>query len=86
MTYLYFIKVPLSFKACVYLGMIDEGFGHVVNISSIAGKVGSPRRSSYSSAKFAIFGLMDCIRHEVSVQTIKIVALWKDNFLFWRRK
>jgi short-subunit dehydrogenase len=49
--------------SCV--GMIEEGFGHIVNISSIAGKTGSPVRSAYCSAKFAMFGLMDTVRYEV---------------------
>ena len=45
--------------------MIDRGFGHFVNISSIWGKGAPSNRSAYASAKFAIIGLMDCIRHEV---------------------
>ncbi len=47
--------------------MVDNHFGHIVNISSIWGKAGPSNRSSYSSAKFAIVGLMDCIRNEVRV-------------------
>ena len=48
--------------------MVENGFGHVVNISSIWGRAGPSNRSSYSSAKFAIIGLMDCVRNEVRVR------------------
>ena len=46
--------------------MMEEGFGHIINISSVCGIAGMSCRSSYSSAKFAIIGLMDSIRNEVS--------------------
>ncbi len=54
--------------------MVEEGFGHVINVSSIWGKAGPSNRSAYSSAKFAIIGLMDCVRNEVLV-LIKVIAL-----------
>ena len=47
--------------------MVKEGYGHIVNISSIAGKGANPGRSAYCSAKFAMFGLMDAVRYEVCV-------------------
>ena len=46
--------------------MIKEGFGHVINISSIWGKGAPSNRIAYASAKFAIIGCMDSLRHEVS--------------------
>jgi len=55
----------ICFMIIILTGMIEEGFGHIVNISSIAGKSGGPRFTAYSSAKFAIFGLMDSVRYEV---------------------
>ena len=45
--------------------MLKAGFGHIVTISSFAGKFGAPLRSSYSAAKFAQVGLMEAIRLEV---------------------
>jgi dehydrogenase/reductase SDR family member 7B len=43
--------------------------GHVVVISSVMGKVGTPLRSAYAAAKHALHGFFDCLRTEV----------WKDN-------
>ena len=51
---------------CLHVGMISAGFGHIVNISSIAGKMGLPLRTAYSASKFAIIGMMDALRLEVS--------------------
>ena len=38
--------------------------GSVVGVSSIAGKKGLPGRSGYSASKFAMEGLLECIRTE----------------------
>ena len=60
--------------------MVSSGFGHVINISSIWGKAAPSNRSAYSSAKFAIIGLMDSIRYEVPTfpygHMITHVPLW----------
>ena len=52
---------------CVHTGMIKNGFGHVINISSIWGKAAPSNRSAYSSAKFGLIALMDSIRYEVAI-------------------
>lgn len=54
-----------AYNAYCYTDMIGNGFGHIVNVISLAGKIACFERSSYCSAKFGIMGLMDCIRHEV---------------------
>ena len=46
-------------------GMLSRGFGHIVNISSTNGKIGSSRRTSYCASKFGIIGMMDSLRVEV---------------------
>lgn len=38
--------------------------GHVVSISSVGGKIGRPLRHYYSASKFALIGIMDCLRLE----------------------
>merc|ERR1719229_545156 len=46
--------------------MIERKSGHIVNISSIAGKIGGPLRTAYCGAKFALIGYMDSLRTEVT--------------------
>jgi short-subunit dehydrogenase len=46
--------------------------GAIVVTSSVAGKVGSPLRSGYSAAKFALHGFYDCLRAEVARDDISV--------------
>jgi short-subunit dehydrogenase len=41
--------------------------GHIVNISSIYGIVAPPGQTAYSSAKFAVRGFSESLRHELQV-------------------
>jgi dehydrogenase/reductase SDR family protein 7 len=52
--------------------MLPQGNGHIVNISSLAGKLGSPSTSFYSGAKFGLMGLMDSLRYELLDKNIAI--------------
>lgn len=46
--------------------MVAAGGGHIVAISSIAGRIGAPLRTAYSAAKHGLIGYMDALRTEVS--------------------
>lgn len=58
--------------------------GNIVNISSVAGKIGFPGSPAYISSKFAIEGLSECLRYELSpfgINTIIIEpGVIKTNF------
>ena len=45
--------------------MIDQARGHIFNISSVIGKVGSPFHGAYSATKFALSGLTQAMRVEL---------------------
>ena len=62
-----FMALDVHTTYITFVGMVSSGFGHIVNISSTAGKMGAPLRSSYSATKFAILGLMESIRVEVKM-------------------
>jgi short-subunit dehydrogenase len=47
----------------------------VVNISSVLGKRGFPGRSFYSASKFALHGLSDAIRAELSQEGIEVLVV-----------
>ncbi len=38
-------------------GMLDRGYGRIVNIASIAGKEGNPMAAAYSASKAAVIGM-----------------------------
>jgi all-trans-retinol dehydrogenase (NAD+) len=47
-------------------GMARRGSGHVVNVSSTAGKVGVANLGGYCASKFAVIGLTDAARAETA--------------------
>lgn len=49
-----------------------KGGGHIVNVSSLFGLVSVPSQAAYNSAKFAIRGFTDALRHEMKGTDIKV--------------
>jgi len=49
--------------------------GNIVNISSVAGVVGTPRQVNYSSAKAGIIGLTKSLAKEVAPYNIRVNAV-----------
>jgi uncharacterized protein len=45
--------------------MVERRSGHIVNISSVAGQIGSPNMASYCASKFALNGLSESLYHEL---------------------
>jgi NAD(P)-dependent dehydrogenase (short-subunit alcohol dehydrogenase family) len=54
--------------------------GHIINISSIGGSVGTAGRSAYTASKFALGGLSECLAKEVSPFGIKVTVLEPGQF------
>ena len=52
--------------------MIHNGSGNIVVISSVAGKLSTPGRSSYSASKHALHGFYDALRAEVKNRNINV--------------
>jgi dehydrogenase/reductase SDR family member 7B len=55
--------------------MISKGGGHVVVISSMAGKYGFRMRSSYSASKHALHGFFETLRAELHDQQVKVTLV-----------
>ena len=55
--------------------MLQQKSGHIMTISSVVGKFGSPYRSSYSASKHALQGYFDSLRFEVEQQGIDITMI-----------
>lgn len=60
--------------------MRKQRSGHIINISSIGGSVGTAGRSAYSASKFALGGLSECLAKEVSSFGINITVLEPGQF------
>jgi NAD(P)-dependent dehydrogenase (short-subunit alcohol dehydrogenase family) len=56
--------------------MIEAGRGgHIVNIASMAGYFATPSMSAYDATKFAVIGLSEALRAELSVHRIGVTAI-----------
>lgn len=69
----YFANIALS--KLVLPHMIKNKLGHIIVISSIAGKFGFYLRSSYSAAKHALHGFYESLRLENEKNGIKITIV-----------
>lgn len=69
----YFGTVALT-KA-VLPAMLTHQLGHIVTVTSLTGKFGSPYRSSYAATKHALHGFFDSLRAELSETHIKVTLI-----------
>lgn len=56
-------------------GMIERGYGRVVNIASIAGKEGNPNASHYSAAKAGVIGFTKSAGKETATTGVLVNAI-----------
>ena len=55
--------------------MITAGTGHIINISSLAGKNPLPRGAAYSASKWALNGLSYGVAEELRAQNIRVSVI-----------
>ena len=55
--------------------MIATGAGHIINISSLAGKNPLPRGAAYSASKWALNGLSYGVAEELRAQNIRVSVI-----------
>jgi NAD(P)-dependent dehydrogenase (short-subunit alcohol dehydrogenase family) len=66
---------PLNLMLEVVPIMRHRGFGRIVNISSIGGRIAVPHLGPYSASKFALVGLSDAARSELSRHGIRVTTV-----------
>lgn len=55
--------------------MLAAGGGHIVNVASIAGKIGTAKSSGYSATKHAVLGLTGALRQELRGTGVLVSAV-----------
>lgn len=60
--------------------MLNNNYGRVVNIASVAGKEGNPNASAYSASKAAVIGLTKSLGKELATKNIIVNALTPATF------
>jgi dehydrogenase/reductase SDR family protein 7B len=58
------LLAPIWLTQLLLPHMVNAGGGHIVGISSVAGRIGAPLRTAYSAAKHGLIGYMDALRAE----------------------
>lgn len=64
------VYAPFRISQAVIPGMELEGWGRIVNVSSVWGKISKTGRASYSASKFAIDGMTVAMASELSPRRI----------------
>lgn len=73
--------IDLNLTGLIYLThlsanlMIKEKKGHIINISSVAGRIGIPGWSVYCATKWAVIGFSESIRKELLKYNIKVTVI-----------
>lgn len=61
-------------------GFREQGFGHIVNFSSLAGVVGLPLVSSYSASKWAVEGFSEALARETAHLGVQVTIVEPGPF------
>ena len=68
------LRGPLHATLAVLPAMRKRGFGRIVNIASIGGKVAVPHLAPYSTSKFALVGMSEAMRAELIKDNIYVTT------------
>lgn len=56
--------------------MKQQGSGQIINVSSVAGKIATPRNGAYAATKFALAGISDALRLELAEHGITVTTVY----------
>jgi len=68
------LTAVIECSQAVLPAMVRRGFGHIINVSSIAGLIGLPGTSLYSATKFGVIGFSEALMREVRRYHIRVTA------------
>lgn len=60
--------------------LLDNGYGRIVNLASVAGKEGNPNASAYSASKAGVIGLTKSLGKELATKGVIVNALTPATF------
>jgi NAD(P)-dependent dehydrogenase (short-subunit alcohol dehydrogenase family) len=70
------IWAPLRLTQLVVPHMRERKSGAIVNLSSMAGRMGMPYLAAYSASKFAMRGMSEALRRELRPDNIHVMAVY----------
>lgn len=69
------VMAPVYASQAVLPSMLEHGFGHIVNVASVAGLMGAPYVTAYTAAKHAMIGLTRALALEVGPRGVAVNAV-----------
>ncbi|KSB91896.1 oxidoreductase [Caulobacter vibrioides] len=66
-------------KAAIPL-MREQGSGHVIQLSSVGGRIGAPGRAPYSAAKWGVEGFSESLALEMALVGVKVTIVEPGGF------
>jgi short-subunit dehydrogenase len=69
------LRAPVVLARLLAERMVARGSGHLVFMSSLAGKVGAPRASLYSATKFGLRGFAQSLREDLRPTGVGVSAI-----------
>ena len=60
--------------------LLENGYGRIVNVASVAGKEGNPNASAYSASKAGVIGLTKSLGKELATRGVIVNALTPATF------
>jgi short-subunit dehydrogenase len=70
------LRAPIQLTRALLPGMLERGRGHVVLVSSLSGKVASPRSGIYSATKFGLRGFAAALREDAEQSGIGVTVIF----------
>jgi short-subunit dehydrogenase len=70
------LRAPIQLARALVPGMIERRAGHVVLVSSLSGKTGSPRSGIYSATKFGLRGFAAGLREDLTGTGVGVTVLF----------
>jgi uncharacterized protein len=70
------LRAPIQLTRALLPAMLERGSGHVVLVSSLSGKVASPRSGLYSATKFGLRGFAAGLREDVEPLGIGVTVVF----------
>ncbi|MBV7515809.1 SDR family oxidoreductase [Pseudomonas sp. PDM25] len=69
------VKGLLNGIHAVVSGMIERKHGTIINVSSVAGRKTFPNHVAYVGTKFAVHGISENLREELSAHNVRVITI-----------
>jgi short-subunit dehydrogenase len=70
------LRAPIVLTRLLCEGMAERGGGHIVFVSSLNGKLGTPRTSLYAATKFGLRGFAQSLREDLRPRGVGVSTIF----------